>query len=69
MCWLAERALIASGPDAASLTESIVACAVRRAGICRGDLDAGGSDAGDAGDAANANWTKVLFDCAEELGL
>jgi hypothetical protein len=57
MCWLAQRALAAAGADASMLIESVVACSVRRAEECTG------------GDAGNANWTKVLLDCAAELGL
>jgi hypothetical protein len=71
-----------AGSGLGELADDLVACALRRAEACRsGDLGDAGGDAGDGGDTGSAdagsdgatladeNWSSVLLDCAEELGL
>jgi hypothetical protein len=77
ICWVARRYLelpddagnddasldASTTPDGGSLGElapAVIACALERAEACR---------AASGGDAEEQNWSSVLRDCAEELGL
>lgn len=62
LCWAAQRELaeLRDASGLRTLADAIMACAVRRAEACR---------SGEPGDGGAENWSSVLLDCAEELGL
>ena len=64
-----------AGSDAGSglgeLADNLIACAIGRAEACRSEDPEDAGDAGSDGGArrGNANWSSVLLECADELGL
>jgi hypothetical protein len=59
-----------AGSALGEIADKLIACAIGRAQACRSETPRDAGSATDSGfRGGNANWSSVLLDCAEELGL